>query len=93
MRIIDTHAHIYGTDETRYPMIDEPLRPPAGTGTIKHLKREMATSGVEKVVAIQTSTAYRWDNRFICDSARDNKPWMVGVCTLEPENTESPALN
>ena len=92
MRIVDTHAHIYGTDEIRYPMIEDPLRPPAGAGTIAHLKREMATNGVARVVAIQTSTAYRLDNRFICDAARANRPWMVGVCTLEPENPESPAI-
>jgi len=92
MRIVDTHAHIYSPDESRYPMIENPLRPPGGTGAIAHLRREMAANGVERVVAIQTSTAYRWDNRFLTESARDNAPWMVGVCTLEPENPESPAI-
>ena len=92
MQITDTHAHIYSLDEVRYPMIENPLRPPPGTGTIEHLQREMASNGVERVVAIHTSTAYRWDNRFITDSARDNAPWMVGVCTLDPEDPGSPAL-
>jgi len=92
MLITDTHAHIYSLDEARYPMIDEPLRPPAGSGTIDHLRREMAAVGVGRVVAIHTSTAYRWDNRFLVDSAHDNAPWMVGVCTLNPEDAESPAL-
>jgi predicted TIM-barrel fold metal-dependent hydrolase len=87
----DTHAHIYSQDEDRYPMIDDPLRPPSGSGTIQHLRREMAANGGERVVAIQTSTAYRWDNRFLADSARDNAPWMVGVCTLNPEDPQSPA--
>ena len=57
--IVDTHAHIYSEDEVRYPMIPEPYRPPAGTGTLEHLQREMAASGVTHVIAIQTSTAYR----------------------------------
>lgn len=92
MLITDTHAHIYSQDETRYPMIADPLRPPAGTGTIAHLKREMAANGVKRVVAIQTGTAYRWNNRFLADSARDNAPWMVGVCTLDPEDPESLAI-
>lgn len=92
MQITDTHAHIYSLDEARYPMIEDPLRPPPGTGTIEHLRREMAATGVERVVAIHTSTAYRWDNRFITASARDNAPWMVGVCTLDPEDPGSPAL-
>ncbi len=73
-------------------MIAAPLRPPPGTGTIEHLRREMAAHGVERVVAIHTSTAYRWDNRFLADSARANAPWMVGVCTLNPEDPASPDL-
>jgi L-fuconolactonase len=92
MPITDTHAHIYSPDETRYPMIDDPLRPPAGTGTIAHLRQEMGANGVERVVAIHTSTTYRWDNRFITDSARENAPWMVGVCTLNPNDPVSPDL-
>ncbi len=89
MGVIDTHAHIYSQDLLRYPMIADPLRPPAGTGTIAHLRREMEANGADRVVAIQTSTAYRWDNRFLADSARENAPWMVGVCTLDPDNAES----
>lgn len=92
MRVTDTHVHIYSADEARYPMIPNPLRPPQGTGTIEHLRREMAANGVERVVAIQTSTAYRWDNRFLTESARECAPWMVSVCTLDPENPDSPAL-
>jgi L-fuconolactonase len=92
MLICDTHAHIYSLDEIRYPMIENPLRPPPGTGTIEHLQREMGAAGVQRVVAIHTSTAYRWDNRFLADSARANAPWMAGVCTLNPEDAASPAL-
>ena len=90
MLITDAHAHIYSEDEATYPMIERPLRPPDGTGTIGHLRRELAQSRVQRVVAIQTGTAYRWDNRFLADSARANAPWMVGVCTLDPENPDSP---
>jgi predicted TIM-barrel fold metal-dependent hydrolase len=91
VRIADTHAHIYSPDEARYPMVAQPLRPPAGTGTVEHLRREMAAVGVQRVVAIHTSTAYRWDNRFLADSAAANAPWMVGCCTLDPEEPSSPA--
>ncbi len=91
MRVTDTHAHIYSADEARYPMIAQPLRPPTGTGTIEHLQREMAANGVQRVVAIHTSTAYRWDNHFLADSAAANAPWMVGCCTLNPLDPASPA--
>lgn len=92
MLIIDCHAHIYGEDETKYPTIEKPYRPPKGKGTVTHLKSEMKNSGVRHVTAIQTSTFYRFDNRFTSDSARDNKEFMVGVVTLDPDNPESPEM-
>jgi len=92
MLVIDCHAHIYGEDEKKYPTIEKPYRPPKGKGTISHLKREMKAAGVAKVTAIQTSSFYRWDNRFTSDSARANKEFMVGVVTLDPDDPESPEM-
>ena len=92
MLIIDCHAHIYGEDEAKYPPIDKPYRPAKGTGTLVHLRREMKANGVRFVTAIQTSTFYRWDNRFTADSARANPDWMAGVCTLDPDDGHSPGL-
>jgi predicted TIM-barrel fold metal-dependent hydrolase len=88
--IIDCHAHIYSEDEKKYPTIKDPYRPPAGTGTVSHLQREMKAAGVTFVTAIQTSTFYRWDNRFTADASRDNKAFMAGVCTLDPDDPASP---
>ena len=88
--IIDCHAHIYGEDETKYPTIEKPYRPPKGKGTIAHLRREMAAAGVRYVTAIQTSTYYRWDNRFTSDSSRKFRDFMVGVVTLDPDDPQSP---
>lgn len=88
--IIDCHAHIYSDDDQKYPTIEKPYRPPAGKGTIDHLKREMQSAGVSRVTAIQTSTYYRWDNRFTADSSRKHKELMVGVCTLDPDDPASP---
>ena len=90
--IVDCHAHIYGEDEKKYPTIPKPYRPPAEKGTVKHLRQEMHAAGVRYVTAIQTSTFYRWDNRFTADSARANKDFMVGVCTLNPDDPASPNL-
>ena len=41
MLIIDSHAHIYGEDEQRYPTIEKPYRPPPGKGTVAHLRQEI----------------------------------------------------
>ena len=89
--IIDCHAHIYGTDEKRYPTIEKPYRPPPGKGTLRHLRAEMKAAGVRYVTAIQTSTYYRWDNRFTSDSSRLNPDYMVGVVTLDPDDPTSDA--
>ena len=95
--IIDTHAHIYSPDEIRYPPIDDPLRPPPGTGDPDHLREEMARAGVDRVCLIQTSSFYRWDNRFTRDISKSasgaNAPgWAAGVCTLDPDNVHSPEI-
>lgn len=87
--IIDCHAHIYGEDETQYPTIAKPYRPPQGKGTVRHLKEEMQNAGVRFVTAIQTSTYYGFDNRFTADSARANSAFMAGVCTLDPDDPVS----
>lgn len=88
--IIDCHAHIYGEDAKTYPTINKPYSPPAGTGTIAHLRKEMLGAGVKFVTAIQTSTYYKFDNRFTADSAKAHRDFMVGVCTLDPDDGNSP---
>ncbi|MBS7628216.1 amidohydrolase [Candidatus Bathyarchaeota archaeon] len=90
MDIVDTHVHLYSEDGTRYPMKKDPLRPPAGTGTLSHLRRVTIHAGVTKIVAIQTGTAYLYDNRFLADTVKANRDWMRGVCTLDPSDTLSP---
>ena len=90
--IIDCHAHIYSEDEKAYPTTADPYRPPAGTGTVEHLLREMRANNVRHAMAIQTSTFYRWDNRFLADSSRQHRDTLAGVCTLNPDDPESPAV-
>ena len=92
MLIIDCHAHIYSEDEKQYPPIEEPYRPPPGKGTLAHLHREMTGAGVSYATAIQTSTFYKWDNRFTVAASKVNRAWMAGVCTLDPDDPHSPGL-
>ncbi|MER3405441.1 MAG: hypothetical protein C4289_10040 [Chloroflexota bacterium] len=88
--IIDTHAHIYSPDEQAYPPRADPLRPPPGTGSPEHLRREMQAAGVDRAMLIQTTTFYGWDNRFLRDTAEAARDWAVGVCTLNPDDPHSP---
>jgi predicted TIM-barrel fold metal-dependent hydrolase len=92
MPVIDTHAHIYSADEGRYPPIEKPLRPPRGKGSLGDLRAESAANGVEKCCLIQTSTFYRFDNRYVCDSAKVSSDWAAGVVTLDPDDPHSPGL-
>lgn len=87
--IVDTHAHIYSPNERAYPPIAQPLRPPPGTGSPDDLRREMSAAGVDRVMLVQTSTFYQWDNTFIRDTAVAADDWAAGVCTLDPEQPHS----
>lgn len=89
--IVDAHAHIYHTDETRYPMIQDPYRPPPGFGHAEHLQSERQAHGIDRVVLVQTGSAYQWDNRLLVDTARDLQDWATGVCNLDPASSASPA--
>jgi predicted TIM-barrel fold metal-dependent hydrolase len=90
--IVDTHAHIYSPDETRYPPIAKPNRPPGGKASIDDLRATARANGVERVCAIQTSSFYRFDNRYLADATRANRDWVAGVCTLDPDDPHSPGM-
>jgi len=92
MLVIDVHAHITSPDERRYQPKDKPLRPPGGKGSVEDLRREMDANGVTAVRAIQTVSFYGYDNRYLCGSAKANRGWMAGVCTLDPDDAHSPGL-
>src|ERR1051326_4546911 len=92
MLIIDCHAHIYSPDEKRYQPKDRPLRPPGGRGSVEDLRRVSQANGVQAVRAIQTISFYGYDNRYLCDSAKANRSWMRGVCTLDPDDPHSPGM-
>jgi predicted TIM-barrel fold metal-dependent hydrolase len=90
--VIDCHAHAYGEDEKAYPTIEKPYRPPAGKGTVSHLLGEMRANGVSRATAIQTTTFYKWDNRFLAETSKRYDDVLVGVCTLDPDDPTSPAM-
>jgi predicted TIM-barrel fold metal-dependent hydrolase len=92
MLIVDAHAHIYADDDHVYAPVPRPTRPTEGAGTVAHLRRECKAAGVRHVVAVQATTYYGWDNRFLVDAARANAGWMAGVCTLDSDDPHTPDL-
>ena len=89
MNIVDTHANVYHTDETIYPMVEEPCRPPKGTGSVEYLRAEMNAAGVDRAVLVQTGSAYKWDNRLVAAMSLKCREWAVWVCTLGPNGADS----
>ena len=88
--VIDCHAHVYSEDEKAYPAMEKPFRPPTGKGTVSHLLGEMRASRVSFATAIQTTTFYNWDNRFLAETSKRHSHVLAGVCTLDPGDTTSP---
>jgi predicted TIM-barrel fold metal-dependent hydrolase len=70
--------------------MEKPYRPPAGKGTISHLLGEMRANGISLAMAIQTTTFYNWDNRFLADTSKRYSNVLAGVCTLDPDDPTSP---
>ncbi len=92
MLIIDVHAHITSPDERRYTPKSKPLRVPGGKGAVEDLRETMRVNGVTAVRAIQTVSFYGYDNRYLCDTAKQHQGWLAGVCTLDPDDPHSPGL-
>jgi predicted TIM-barrel fold metal-dependent hydrolase len=90
--IVDTHTHVYSYDDWQYPPIENALRPADGAGAYSVLERQAREHGVSAACLVQPSTCYRWDNRFVCDTARANRQFAVGICTPNPDDADSPRL-
>ena len=64
--------------------MNDPFLPGKGKGTIEDLKLEIKQNNVDKVVIVQTHSAYEHDNSLIIDIVSDNNDWTVGVLNLDP---------
>jgi L-fuconolactonase len=90
MNRIDAHTHVYSTDDGRYPTIGLPTRPPGVSGSFATLKKLASENGISRICAIQPSSFYRWDNRFVCDLALAEPDFVATICTLNPEDPLTP---
>lgn len=92
MKRIDAHAHVYSSDDGRYPTIESPVRPPGVSGSFASLKRLADANDVSRMCVVQPSSFYGWDNRFICGLALAEPCSAAAICTLNPDDRSSPAL-
>jgi L-fuconolactonase len=92
VKYIDTHAHVYSSDDAKYPPVENPTRPPGTSGTFAALEKLAQDNDVAKVCVIQPSSFYGWDNRFICDLALTTNSNTAAICSLNPDDPDTPAL-
>ena len=92
MLIIDCHAHVTSRDESRYPLNAQPRAIPDGKGAFEDLRAAAEANGVAAVRAVHTVSSYDYDNRYLCDVARDYPDFVAAVCTLDPDDPASPEL-
>ena len=85
MLIVDAHPHIYAADRAKYPPIPDAWEP-GEPAAAEDLKAKMDDAGVARAVFIQTSTFYRWDNRYVMDSSRAHSGWATAAVTLNPDD-------
>ncbi|MEX1007029.1 MAG: amidohydrolase family protein [Acidimicrobiia bacterium] len=92
--IVDTHTHVIGLDEARYP-----LRP-SGVGsqwfrdapcTAEELATLTAEAGVDAAVLVQAFGAYTFDNSYVVDAAAARPDRFVSIAIVDPEDPLSPA--
>jgi predicted TIM-barrel fold metal-dependent hydrolase len=92
MKCIDVHTHVYSDDDVRYPTITNPTRPQGTSGNLATLKKLAGDNDVSRICVVQPSSCYGWDNRFVCDLALSEPSEIAVICTLNPEDSSSPAL-
>lgn len=92
MPIIDAHVHICSEDDVRYPTIDSPLLPPGKSGSLSTFEATARENQVTGACIVQTLSVYGWDNHFVRDVSKSFPKQIAGVCSLDPENSNSPTL-
>lgn len=92
MLIIDTHAHIYAENDSQYPAIDNPTRPPANTGSLSTLAALSNEHQIAAACLIQPISFYGWNNSFVRDVASSRPRHLATVCALDPDDDASADL-
>jgi predicted TIM-barrel fold metal-dependent hydrolase len=85
--IIDAHTHVIATDGERYPTA--PIGGRQSQWSLDHpvdvdgLLRALDDAGIERAVAVQASTVYGHDNRYLADCVRAHADRLTGVYSVD----------
>lgn len=84
---VDTHTHIISPDTTTYPAA--PLGGHRSTWSrerpvnVDGLLREADAAGVDRLVVVQASTVYGFDNSYVADQLSRHGDRLRGVCSVD----------
>jgi predicted TIM-barrel fold metal-dependent hydrolase len=84
--MIDAHVHIVSPNGSRYPKASDDAgahydSTPVSAETLLEL---IDSQAVQKVVLVQAFAAYRYDNRYVADSARAHPERLAFVSGVDP---------
>jgi predicted TIM-barrel fold metal-dependent hydrolase len=85
--LVDTHTHVVSHDQDTYPFA--PAELPTGAWyldaayDVDELLALMDGAGVDRVVLVQPSGAYSFDNRYVADAVAAHPDRCAGVCTID----------
>jgi L-fuconolactonase len=85
--IIDSHTHVIATDSERYPT--GPIGGRQSQWSLDHpvdadgLLRALDNAGIDRAVAVQASTVFGHDNRYLADSVRAHPDRLIGVYSID----------
>jgi predicted TIM-barrel fold metal-dependent hydrolase len=82
--LIDTHIHLFATDQSRFPYHkDAPYQPPEAG--LDAYKRFIAQSGIDHVVIVQPEP-YQDDHRYLeyCFANEPSPGFFKGTCLFDP---------
>jgi predicted TIM-barrel fold metal-dependent hydrolase len=85
--LIDTHTHVIATDSERYPT--GPVGGRQSQWSLDHpvdvggLLRALDDAGIERAIAVQASTVYGHDNRYLSDCVRAHPDRLTGVYSID----------
>jgi L-fuconolactonase len=85
--LIDTHTHVIATDTKRYPLA--PLYGKQSDWSAEHpldypdMVKATKEAGVDKVVLVQASSAYGFDNSYVADSVAAHPERFTGVFSID----------
>ncbi|HSO95744.1 MAG TPA: amidohydrolase family protein [Acidimicrobiia bacterium] len=83
---VDTHVHVIAPDEDRYPLNPSGVTAPwyrQDPCSVERLLDLMGVAGVDAAVLVQGISAYRFDNRYTLDAAREHPEQCTSVVCVD----------